>query len=259
MKYISSLSSDAAFAPYSTPSDLSWLTSSWLWARALLLDNQHPLSLPLSLASLQCECASELPNTHKSHLKAIFITCSFSLRKSLINQCLCPCHPRGCWQCWGQRTRSCTWKGKGKAREENWNRFCWWRGEKLKQVTGALSDQWCPCRFSILSPSGKILCLQSAWGRAEWCWGRSCASGLWAFLCSVPAELTDHFLNSLQLLRALLYSWRGCAGLGQVITRDWMSGAQLLVKLPKGPREIPFTCWSGPCGEAFFVQGCLTG
>lgn len=113
MKYSSALSCDAAFAPYSAPSDLSWLTSPWLWARAFLIDNQHPLSLPLSLASLQPEYVSELPNTHKSCLKAVFITRSCFLRRCIINQCLWARVPVIPGTAAGGERGACAGKGRG--------------------------------------------------------------------------------------------------------------------------------------------------
>lgn len=168
IKYISALSSDAAFAPYSTPSDLSRLTSSCCLARAFLIDDQHTLSLPLSLASLQCEHVSELPNTHKSCLKAIFITCSCFLRKCIINQCLRArvlSSPGLLLVLEAQIEGLALGEAKGKARKENWYRFCWWSGKKLKQVAGVLSDQWCPCSFPTLCLR-ETLYLKPARGRA---------------------------------------------------------------------------------------------
>lgn len=133
-------------------------------------------------------------------------------------------------------------KAEGEASKENRGRFCWWSGKKLKQVTGVLSDQWCPCSFP---PS--ICERHCTWNQpqAEWqrCWGSSCANGHRAFCAlSLGSSLgMPQFPAAPE--RALLYSWRGCSNLGQVRSREWMSGAQLLVKLPEGPWEIPFCCW----------------
>lgn len=242
MNYISALSSDAAFAPYSSPSDLGWLTSSWLLARAFLIDNQHPLSLPLTLASvsmcLDCQ-------THINHGVRPSLLLAPAVWGSVSSISVCEpvslSSPGLLLVLEAENQEPALGKAKGKARKESWYRFCWWSGKKLKQVTGVLSDQWCPCSFSTLHL--QKMCLKWAWAECQWCWGSSCANGHCAFLCSVPGELrlTPQFPAAPG--RALLHSWRGCFNLGQVITREGMSGALLLVKLPKGPWEIPFSCW----------------
>lgn len=211
MKYISALCSDAAFSPYST----LWLglTNQFLaLSQSFLMNNQHPLSLPLSLASLQYEHASELPNTHKSHLKAIFITRCCFLRKCIINQCL--------WarvlpppDCWRHRTRSLHLERQRVKPGRRTVQILLMDWREAEASNGSVVRSMISLQFSH-SPSGKVLYLQSAPGRVtvvlsqlgQWALGISVFCPCWAHWPAPEFPAAPE--------RALLESWEAVLPLG---------------------------------------------